>query len=76
MQAIETRLKKVIGQISGIIKMMEKEQDCEKVVIQFLAAKAALDSAFLEVLNQNLTKCVQGKDTKNMKNILKHLSKR
>jgi DNA-binding FrmR family transcriptional regulator len=76
MQDTIIRLKKVIGQISGIIKMTEEKQDCEKIITQFQAAKAALESAFAESLNTNLEQCMQKKDSKNMKSILKLISKK
>jgi len=76
MQDINNRLKKVIGQLTGIMKMIDEQQDCEKIIIQFQAAKAALDSAFSESLNTNLEKCLQKKDSKNIKNILKLISKK
>jgi DNA-binding FrmR family transcriptional regulator len=76
MQDINNRLKKVIGQLTGIMKMIDEQQDCEKIIIQFQAAKAALDSAFFESLNTNLEKCLQKKDSKNIKNILKLISKK
>lgn len=75
MQDINIRLKKIIGQLTGIMKMTDEKQDCEKIIIQFQAAKAALDSAFAENLNANLEKCLQKKDSKNMKNILNLISK-
>lgn len=76
MKDIKIRLKKVNGQILGIIKMIEENQDCEKIIIQFQAAKAALDSSFSEILNNNLEQCLKKKDSKNMKNILKLISKK
>ena len=76
MKKISIRLKRIIGQLSGIVKMIEEEQDCEKTIIQFQAAKAALDSAFSESLNMNLEKCLNKKDSKNIKNILNLISKK
>ena len=76
MQDINIRLKKVIRQISGIMKMIEEEQDCEKIIVQFQAAKAALDSAFSENLNNKLSECLKKKDSKSIKNIVKLISKR
>jgi len=76
MSDIDLRLKKVIGQIFGIIKMIDNKEDCEKVIIQFQAAKAALSSAFSENLNSNLKSCLKKKDSKNIKNILKLISKK
>ena len=74
-QTTITRLNRVIGQLSGIIKMMEEGQDCEKVIIQFQAAKAALESAFSESLHSNLERCLQTKDSEQMKHLLKLLAK-
>lgn len=76
MQKLEARLKRIIGQINGIIKMMNEEKDCEKVIIQFQAAKAALDSAFSEALNENLEKCITNNDPEKMQKIIKLLSKK
>ena len=76
MKNIDLRLKRIIGQISGISKMINEKQDCEKIIVQFQAAKAALDSAFSEMLSLNLEKCLSNKDTKNMKNIIKLISKK
>ncbi len=76
MKRVVNRLKKVNGQISGIIKLIEKEEDCDKVIIQFQAAKAALESAFSESLSENLEKCLKSKDKKNVKKILSLISKK
>ena len=70
------RLKRVQGQIGGIIKMIESEKDCEDVLIQIGAAKAALHRAGQSVLEGHLHHCVRdaiheghGEDA------LEHLSK-
>jgi len=76
MQNINLRLKKVIGQISGIIKMIDQKQNCEDIIVQFQAVKAALDSAFSNALNMNLEECLKKKDSKNIKNILKLIAKK
>jgi DNA-binding FrmR family transcriptional regulator len=76
MSNTSTRLKRVIGQLNGIVKMMEEKQDCEKIIIQFQAAKAALDSAFAESLNTNLENCLTQKDSEKMKKIIKLISKK
>jgi DNA-binding FrmR family transcriptional regulator len=76
MKKTNERLKKVNGQISGLIKMIDKGEGCEKLIIQFQAAKAALDSAFSETLNTNLKKCLKKKDSKNIETILKLITKK
>lgn len=76
MKKIITRLKKINGQIEGIIKMFEKEEGCEKIIIQFQAVQSALDSAFSEALNDNLEICLKGQDTNKIKKIIKLISKK
>ena len=40
---VNLRLRRLEGQIRGLQRMLEEEQDCEKIVTQLAAAKAALD---------------------------------
>ena len=75
MQKILSRLKKAHGQIGAIIKMIEKEDDCDKITVQFQAAKAALSGAFSVFLSENLDRCIKQKDKQQLGSILKHLSK-
>ena len=65
------RLKLIIGQLNWLIKMMEKKDDCWKIIIQFQAAKAALDSAFWEVLSWSVDNCLKEKNPEDLKKILK-----
>lgn len=75
MKNITSRLKRINGQISGVIKMIDEKKDCEQVIMQFQAAKAALDSAYSEVLKKNLEECLQKKDTKSANNIVRLIAK-
>jgi CsoR family transcriptional regulator, copper-sensing transcriptional repressor len=76
MDDVILRLKKVSGQIQGLIKMIEREEECEKVVTQFQAAKAALDNTFSLVLNRNLQHCLNRQDSESVEKILKLISKK
>lgn len=76
MDDVVLRLKKVSGQILGIIKMIEREEECEKVVTQFQAAKAALDNTFSLVLTRNLQDCLKRQDPESVEKILKLISKK
>lgn len=44
------RLRRVEGQIRGIIGMLDDGKTCEQVVTQILAARAAMDSVAMELL--------------------------
>ena len=56
---INSRLKKIEGQIKGIQNMIEKERDCLDIMIQLAAVKAALDSVAGLVLRNYASICVQ-----------------
>jgi len=70
------RLNKIIGQIQGLSKMIETDEDCQKIIIQFQAVKGALNSAFNEVLDDNLDRCLKEQQSKELKTILKQVIKR
>lgn len=65
------RLKRIQGQIKGLITMVDKEDDCDKIVIPFQAAKEALNSAFTQHLFGHLEKCMQKKNTSKIEKLLK-----
>lgn len=49
-KSLITRLRRVEGQLRGIQRMMEEEQDCERVAQQLSAARRALDKTFYETM--------------------------
>ena len=76
MDDIVLRLKKVNGQIQGLIRMMESRENCDKVIVQFQAAKAALDKTYSLVLNSSLQECLSQHDSENIEKILKLISRK
>ena len=76
MDDIVTRLKKVNGQIQGLVRMIEQKEHCEKVIVQFQAAKAALDKTYSMVLSNSLKECLSDRDSENMERVLKLISKK
>ena len=47
---MQLRLRRIEGQIRGIIGMLAEGKSCEQVVTQILAARAAMDRVAIEVL--------------------------
>ncbi len=47
---IQMRLRRIEGQIRGIIGMLAEGKSCEDVVTQILAARAAMDRVAMELL--------------------------
>ena len=57
-EAIKSRLKRIEGQIRGLIKMVEEDRDCEDILVQISSAKSALHKTGQVILEGHLGKCV------------------
>lgn len=49
-QDVMQRLRRVEGQIRGVLAMIEKEEPCDAIAQQLSAARKALDRAFYEMM--------------------------
>ncbi len=58
-EKVKNRLKRIEGQVRGVIKMMEEEKDCQAVVTQMSAVRNALDRAIGVVVSANLEECIR-----------------
>ena len=47
---VTNRLKRIEGQIRGLQRMVETRRDCEAVLTQLMAARAALDQVDLLIV--------------------------
>ncbi|MCR8847282.1 metal-sensitive transcriptional regulator [Rossellomorea sp. SC111] len=56
---IKNRIKRVEGQLRGIVRMMEQAEDCKDVITQLSAAKTALDRSVGLIVSMNLVECVR-----------------
>ncbi|WP_226674834.1 metal-sensitive transcriptional regulator [Rossellomorea aquimaris] len=56
---IKNRIKRVEGQLRGIVRMMEQGEDCKDVITQLSAAKTALDRSVGLIVSLNLVECVK-----------------
>ncbi|WP_243385108.1 metal-sensitive transcriptional regulator [Bacillus kexueae] len=70
-QQMKNRIKRIEGQLRGILKMMEEGKDCREIVTQMSAARNGLDRTIGVVVSANLEKCVRdqiekGEDTKHL----------
>lgn len=68
---VKKRLKRVEGQIRGVLRMMEEGQDCKDVVSQLSAVRSAADKAIAYIVAVNLEHCIleekeAGRDTSKM----------
>lgn len=57
---VQMRLRRIEGQIRGIIGMLANGKPCEEVVTQILAARAAMDRVAMEVLKCQVEEAFSG----------------
>lgn len=55
---IKNRLKRMEGQVRGILRMMEEDKHCKDVVSQLSAVRNAADKAIATIVAANLEKCI------------------
>lgn len=55
---IINRLKRANGQLTGVIRMLEENRDCEDIVTQLAAVSKALDKAGFSLVAAGLRECV------------------
>ncbi len=63
LEATLKRLKRVQGQIGGIVTMIEQGRDCREIVTQVAAASKALDRAGFAIIAAGLRECAFSEDS-------------
>lgn len=58
------RLNRANGQLQGVLRMMENNQECLDVVTQLSAVRSSLDNLIGVIVAENLRTCLQ-EDTEN-----------
>ncbi|WP_405110713.1 metal-sensitive transcriptional regulator [Paenibacillus sp. FSL K6-1217] len=57
-KAITNRLKRIEGQVRGVLGMLEEGKDCREIVTQLTAIRTAVDRSIGAVVGDNLEKCI------------------
>lgn len=73
-EAVTKRLKRIEGQIRGLINMVEGDKSCEEILIQIGSAKSALHKTGQVILEGHLHHCVldairDGKEDESLKKL-------
>jgi len=55
---VVARLRRVEGQVAGVVRMIDEGRDCREVVHQIAAASRALDRAGMRILTTQLRRCL------------------
>ena len=56
---VQNRLKRIEGQLKGVLRMVEEGDDCRDVVTQLSAVRSAVDRAVGVIVSENLEQCVR-----------------
>ncbi|MER1999368.1 MAG: metal-sensitive transcriptional regulator [Lysinibacillus sp.] len=56
---VTNRLKRIEGQLRGVLRMMEEEQDCKAIVTQLSAIRSAVDRTVGVIVTDNLLHCLE-----------------
>jgi len=69
------QLKRIRGQIDGLIRMYQAERPCVEIAQQITAARNSLSRVARDVLTTAADRCVQNSDQQQLNTILKELLK-
>ena len=58
-EKMKNRLKRIEGQIKGILRMMDENKDCKEVITQLSASRSAIDRTIGVIVSSNLIECIQ-----------------
>ncbi len=56
---MKNRLRRIEGQVRGIIQMMDSEKGCKDVVTQLSAIRSAVDRVIMYVVGENMSECIR-----------------
>ncbi len=55
---LKTRLNRIEGHVRGVKRMLEDKEDCESILVQTSAIKAALNQVIIKLLEGHMETCV------------------
>lgn len=56
---VKNRLKRIEGQVRGVLGMMDQEKECADVINQLSAIRAAVDRVVMFVVGENMEQCIR-----------------
>lgn len=56
---VKHRLRRIEGQVRGVLHMMEQGKSCKEVVTQLSAIRSAVDRVIMYVVGENMEQCIR-----------------
>lgn len=69
-QQMVNRIKRVEGQLRGVLRMMEEDKECRDVITQLSAVRSAIDKSIGLIVSENLVKCVVDGEENNKQKLI------
>jgi len=69
------QLKRIRGQVDGLIRMYQGERPCVEIAQQITAARNSLSRVARDVLSNAANQCIKEKDQNQLNSIMKELLK-
>jgi len=57
-EAVVKRLKRIEGQIRGVIRMVEEGQSCEDLLIQIISIRASVNKTGQFLMEEHINNCI------------------
>ena len=55
---ITARLRRIEGQVRGVLKMLEEDRECEEMLTQTMAIRSALDNVGARLMEYHMDRCL------------------
>ncbi|MFD0714066.1 metal-sensitive transcriptional regulator [Paenibacillus sp. GCM10027626] len=55
---MKKRLRRIEGQVRGVLRLMDEEKSCKEVISQLSAVRNAADKAIAQIVAENLQQCI------------------
>lgn len=55
---LKNRISRIVGHLKGIDKMLDKERNCDDLLIQTSAVKAAVNQVIIHLLEAHMETCI------------------
>ncbi|HOZ03135.1 MAG TPA: metal-sensitive transcriptional regulator [Candidatus Woesebacteria bacterium] len=65
------QLKRVQGQVGGVIKMLDDDRDCIEIVRQVVAARNSLGRVARDILSGEVSRCSRSRQWTQLEDLLK-----
>ncbi|HEY5894623.1 MAG TPA: metal-sensitive transcriptional regulator [Chthoniobacterales bacterium] len=57
-KALKIRVRKIIGQLNGVERMLEADRDCAEVLTQLVSARKAIKSLSEKLIHSHMHHCI------------------